>query len=310
MLSPRVQTGVTAECMARPPSPPRPHGSSARSMKVPPSQSRPRPFMRSLAHAGVHHRPRAVCPQLHSGAPKPKSPHCGTMVSPSVLGSNMSLQVSYSVGPRAALAPDDCSATRRTQQLRVWWVTAQAQRSLCVMRPLGAQSPGAERRLRILADMRSGWIAVRDGFSRFGASASGVSDGIQGLGSALSLSLLAGPAVVLGRVSSGPFPEAVLGEKGWRDRLMMAASFSRKPPSGSAPLVLLHMPGHPPPASHLPSSARASSFCPEVYPGLPHAHSGRHLWKEAAAVGVLDVIPGSVERSGWCSLRPRCVFSR
>ncbi|XP_058588619.1 uncharacterized protein LOC131513535 [Neofelis nebulosa] len=167
------------------------------------------------------------------------------MVSPSVLGSNMSFQVSYSVGPRAALAPEDCSTARRTQQLRVWWVTAQAQRSLCVMRPLGAQSPGAERRLRIPADMRSGWIAVRDGFSRFGASASGVSDGIQGLGSALSLSLLAGPAVVLGRVSSGPFPEVVLGEKRWRDRLMMAASFSRKPPSGSAPLVLLRMPGHP-----------------------------------------------------------------
>ena len=34
----------------------------------------------------------------------------------------------------------------------------------------------------------------------------------------------------------------------------MAASFSRKPPSSSAPLILLRMPGHPP-ASHLPSSA-------------------------------------------------------
>lgn len=111
------------------------------------------------------------------------------------------------------------------------------------------------------------------GFSSFVAFASGVSDGIQKLGSALSLSLPAGPALDPGWASSavgrawdaapteapvgppahlqahlslspGPFPaEATLGMKGLRGRLTMAASFSRKPRTWSC------------------AAARCSAFC-------------------------------------------------
>lgn len=77
------------------------------------------------------------------------------------------------------------------------------------------------RRLRGMSDMRSGVsdvpvVTVHDGFQGLGTSAAGVGHRIQEPGSALTLPLLAAPAVVLGRASSGRGLEVALGEKGWR----------------------------------------------------------------------------------------------
>lgn len=87
-------------------------------------------------------------------------------------------------------------------------------------------APSAEpwsgvRRLRCTSDMRSGVsdvpvVTVHHGFPGLGTSAAGVGHRIQEPGISLTLSLLAGSAVVLGRASFGRVLEVALGEKGWR----------------------------------------------------------------------------------------------
>lgn len=63
--------------------------------------------------------------------------------------------------------------------------------------PWASEPWSGVRRLRVRADMRTGFpdvqeVTVRDAFPGVGASVSGVSDGMQGLGSAFSLSFFGG----------------------------------------------------------------------------------------------------------------------